>query len=78
MDTTTNQVVTAAQSDDTNLVHQQPDTDMTTNQVVSAASSANVSVTTIPKTPLDESLDPNDEPQIEIPLLSDSGHRILK
>ena len=77
-DMTTNQVVTAAQSDDTDLVHQQPDTDMTTNQVVSAASSANVLVTTIPETSLDESLDPNGEPQIEVPLLSDSGHRIFK
>ena len=75
---TTNQVVTAAQSDNADMVHQQPDTDTTTNQVVSAASSANVSVTTIPDTSLDESLDPNDEPQIEVPLLSDSGQRTFK
>ena len=71
------------------VVQQQPEMDPTVqqpgaetthqlDQVVTASASVNDSVTTIPESSLDEPPDPNNEPQIEVPLLSDSGNRVFK
>ena len=55
---------------------QQPEAETThqLDQVVTTSASVNDLVTTIPESSLDEPPDPNNEPQIEVPLLSDSGN----
>ena len=59
---------------------QQPEAETThqLDQVVTTSASVNDLVTTIPQSSLDEPPDPNNEPQIEVPLLSDSGNRVFK
>ena len=59
---------------------QQPEAETThqLDQVVTTSASVNDLVTTILESSLDEPPDPNNEPQIEVPLLSDSGNRVFK